>query len=134
MSDLTYREADCKHSGWRATKLGHPQCLDCGGIERYVIPDVRLQAIADAAGEPFMWCFTHGQRRVQCGWARKLYECSDVDDAVIVRASLLDAKENELLSSADQREVPHLFTGRTDRWCTTCNLPDRNPIHQGGQR
>lgn len=24
---------------------------------------------------------------------------------------------------------PHEFTGRTDRWCDRCNLPDRNPIH-----
>ncbi len=33
-----YREADCKHSGWRATESGHPECLDCGGLSRYVIP------------------------------------------------------------------------------------------------
>ncbi len=55
-----------------------------------LIPDDTLQAIADAASEPFMWCFTHSQKRLQCEWAKKLYECSDVDDAVILRRSLLD--------------------------------------------
>ena len=60
-----------------------------------LIPDTRLQAIAAAASESFMWCFTHGQKRLQCEWAKKLYECSDVDDAVIVRASLLDVLAEE---------------------------------------
>ena len=55
----------------------------------------RLQAITDAASESFMWCFTHGQRRVQCEWATVLHQCSDVDDAVVVRASLLDTLTEE---------------------------------------
>ena len=63
--------------------------------EGVLVPDTRLQAIADAAGESFIWCFTHGQKRLQCEWAKKLYECSDVDDAVIVRASLLDVLAEE---------------------------------------
>lgn len=25
--------------------------------------------------------------------------------------------------------MPHEFKGRPDRWCETCNCPDRHPIH-----
>ena len=97
MDDLTTyridREQHDAHDGSYTGEFPDPISflIDDGVLVR----DTRLQAIADAASEPFMYCFTHGQRRVQCEWATVLHECSDVDDAVILRRSLLDTLEGE---------------------------------------
>ena len=82
---------------------------------RELIPDTRLQAIADAWNEWKMeGTLTHEQLAMAV-------------DEVLMQAARTE--ENNASVASENRKRPHIFRGKTDRWCTSCNLPDRNPIH-----
>ncbi len=115
MSDLTsYRFITSME--WE--RLGRPEFAPNGpGV---LVPDPRLRALADAWSE----------YRRACLRAPFSPDAGHKWDALESHFDALITEDASLVSSADQREVPHEFTGRLDRWCTSCNLPDRNSIHR----